>query len=75
MGFPGAATNDETFVDGCDCNLPGPELGVSGGGKGIGGPKPMGGKFGGAGIELPLKPPGGGGGGGPAFENIFLQKY
>lgn len=71
MGFPGAATDDDAFVDDCDCNLPGPEVVVKGGGKGIG-PKPIGGKLGGAGIELlppMLKAPGGGGGGGPEYKS------
>lgn len=57
------------MFDVCECNLPCPEPNARGGGRGIGATEPkgaIGGKFGGAGIELLLL--GGGGGGGPKIE-------
>lgn len=73
LGFPLAAEDDDVF-DVCESNLPCPEFRAIGGGSGIGVNRPVGaigGKFGGAGIELLI--PGGGGGGGPKNVKSLLR--
>lgn len=73
MGFPVADAVD----DASDCDLPGPELRLIGGGRGIGPCDDVRPGKGGGGMGRLDMLPGGGGGGGPKiikkFGNFFLK--
>lgn len=58
------------MFDVCECNLPCPEFSAIGGGRGIA-KGAIGGRIGGAGIELLLL--GGGGGGGPKIQQLLVN--